>query len=58
MTIPKEYSNVRLFYITKYGNEKGGAMFENYMNRKRPRVRSKVASRAPEAVSIRARTAS
>jgi hypothetical protein len=33
-SVPKEYANVRRFYVTKYGESKGIDMFEAYMRRR------------------------
>ena len=33
-SVPKEYTNVRRFYTTKYGEKKGLDMFEAYMRRR------------------------
>lgn len=33
-SVPKEYANVRRFYVTKYGESKGIGMFAAYMRRR------------------------
>jgi hypothetical protein len=38
-TLPKEYTNVRRFYVAKYGDKKGVELFDTYMKRKHKTLR-------------------
>ena len=33
-SVPKEYANVRRYYLTKYGDKKGSELFDAYMKRR------------------------